>query len=83
MTALEAQKIVLKSIAQEVNANFFEIHERLENGLILSQDAKELSRKVGELESVMGYIRCEMSLANRATVNEISRELDSILRGEV
>lgn len=81
MTLLQARKIVLKSIAAELNEGYLSLYNRLDQGLVLSRDAMTLKARVDELESLMGYVRHEAEALSRESLKEAAKEVESLWQG--
>lgn len=80
MTLIEAQKIVLRSLATEVNGSFFEIYEKLNESNISTNNLDKLANNITDLESIMSYVRAENERISRLEVMEVVNEVGAILK---
>lgn len=81
MTLLQARKIVLKSIAQELSGSYLGLYGRLEKGWLAPQDASAVKLAVDELESLMAYVRFEAENLAQESLKTAVKEVDTLWQG--
>ncbi|GHV03473.1 hypothetical protein AGMMS50229_02720 [Campylobacterota bacterium] len=81
MTLLDSRKIILKSIAEELNRGYFSLYERLENAQTCTIDARAIKNELEGLENMMSYVRSEAESIGRDAVHEAASEVAALWQG--
>ncbi|MDR3347113.1 MAG: hypothetical protein LBN32_00725 [Helicobacteraceae bacterium] len=81
MTLLDSRKVVLKSIAKELNNKYFSLYHQLECMQHFKIDPKAIGRELEGLENMMSYVRTEAEQINRESVKEVAKEVATLWQG--